>query len=357
MSTVTIKSISGLDFHVFSDDELLSLRKEIDEELKQRKENKSSGRLPIDLFAQKARRDVCCPTCGCHRYSEDGVRSGRKRLLCQECGTRFGYLSGTMLGNSKLSLMRLTQLATYIVLDFPVWTMSYLSGMDEKTVQLWRYRICDIASEYLEKAVLSGKIWIDETYWRITDQGLISVEKDGKLPRGLSGNLVCVLVAYDIHHSYYCKVMDKRGNPGAEEIYGSLHERIRPGSTIIHDGARSHRLLIESLRLKEKVVKSTSTDKKEREQMEPIDNVCSLLKFEVGKHRGIHTNHLKELLPWFAFKAMKMSKYGIDEVVEQILTKLFDAEKTEGYYERFNTKRKIRKKRSKTDESITQVHH
>ena len=34
---------------------------------------------------------------------------------------------------------------------------------------------------------------------------------------------------------------------------------------------------------------------------------------------------------------------GVHEMVEQIITLLFDADKTEGYYERFHTRRKIKK--------------
>ena len=76
--------------------------------------------------------------------------------------------------------------------------------------------------------------------------------------------------------------------------------------------------------------------------MEPIDNVCALLKFEVNKR--ILTKHLTELLPWFAFKATKMSKYKTSEAINQIMIKLFDAPKTQTYYERFNSKRKNFKK-------------
>lgn len=68
----------------------------------------------------------------------------------------------------------------------------------------------------------------------------------------------------------------------------------------------------------------------------------ALLKFEVNKR--ILTKHLTELLPWFAFKATKMSKYETSEAINQIMIKLFDAPKTQTYYERFNSKRKNFKK-------------
>ena len=78
MRATTIESVSGLDIRAFSKEELLSLRDEIDTELEAR-EKKKESRTPLDLFAQQARRDVCCPICGCHRYYDDGVRNGKRR--------------------------------------------------------------------------------------------------------------------------------------------------------------------------------------------------------------------------------------------------------------------------------------
>ena len=81
MRTTTIESVSVLDIRAFSKEELLSLRDEIDTELEAR-EKKKESRTPLDLFAQQARRDVCCPICGCHHYYDDGVRNGKQRILC-----------------------------------------------------------------------------------------------------------------------------------------------------------------------------------------------------------------------------------------------------------------------------------
>lgn len=342
MLATTIESVSGLDIRFFSKEELLSIRAEIDGELK-RREKDDDGRNPLDRFAQQARRDVCCPACGSHRCRDEGIYRGRQRLQCSRCGTRFGYLSGKMMDGSKLSLMKVYQLVMFFTLDLPVWTISYLSKADQKTVQFWRYRLSDVSASYLQKAVLSDKIWIDETYWRISDHRLIQTHPDGKSLRGLSCNLVCVLVGYDIHGHYYCHVMEKRGSPNSEELYGSLRDHIRYGSKIIHDGSSEHRLLIERLGLDETVVKSKETDRQKKELIEPIDNMCALLKFEVRKHKGINTQHLAELLPWFLLKATKIARYGTKEAVEQIMTLLFDEDKTEGYYERFHTRRKFKK--------------
>ena len=83
--------------------------KEIEEELKSREE-KSERLLPIDLFAKQARRDIHCPNCGSHDYRTNGTSRKRTVLECGTCGKKFGYLSGSMMDDSKLSLLRMYQL-------------------------------------------------------------------------------------------------------------------------------------------------------------------------------------------------------------------------------------------------------
>jgi len=88
--------------------------------------------------------------------------------------------------------------------------------------------------------------------------------------RGLSRNLVCVVIAYDYHGNYYASVLEKTGNPGS--------------SLVIHDGDHSHHELIGLLGLKEKVIRTSEKDPKKRKLMKTIDSACGLLKFEVAKH-------------------------------------------------------------------------
>lgn len=338
---IDFRTLSGMDISVFGEDELLSLRERIDEELK-RKRNAKEKRLPIDLFAQKARRDIHCPHCGTDSYHSEGMIRKRTVLECNRCHKKFGYLSGSMLESSNLSLAQINQLTLYNVLDLPAWVIAYLTGIDEKTVQFWRYRLTDIANDYLGKQILSDKVWVDETYWKITDKSLIFEKSDGKQLKGLSRNLVCVVVAYDVHKHYYCHVMEKRGKISSDDFYNIMKDRIRPGSVLIHDGEHAHRTIVEKLNLKETVVKSDDTDPAKRRQMETIDSVCSLLKFETYKHKGIRTEHMEELLPWFLFKSEYVTRHGVGDAVDYIMVKLFDAKKTETYEERFKIKRKNR---------------
>ena len=80
MRAATLESVSGMDIRAFSKEELFSLRDEIDTELEAR-EKKKESRTPLDLFAQQARRDVCCPICGCHRYCDGGVHEMVEQIM------------------------------------------------------------------------------------------------------------------------------------------------------------------------------------------------------------------------------------------------------------------------------------
>ena len=78
------------------------------------------------------------------------------------------------------------------------------------------------------------------------------------------------------------------------------------------------------------------------------------LRDEIGKELETREKEKRTPLDLFAQQARRdmycpicgCHRYcdgGVHEMVEQIMTLLFDADKTEGYYERFHTRRKIKK--------------
>ena len=60
------------------EEELLSLRDEIDKELETREKEK---RTPLNSSTHQARRDVSCPICGCYRYCDGGVHEMVEQIM------------------------------------------------------------------------------------------------------------------------------------------------------------------------------------------------------------------------------------------------------------------------------------
>jgi len=164
---------------------------------------------------------------------KDGLDHGKQRYRCLSCGHRFTAVSGTELDNSKISYETVFSLVELIVYDLPLWVIAKIAGVNQKTARLWRFRVADAAVEYNDGIILEGKVWLDETYWRQTDKSMTFVGRGGLRLRGLSRNLVCVVIAYDCHGNYYASVLGKPGNPGSSEITSALKRHIARGSLVI----------------------------------------------------------------------------------------------------------------------------
>lgn len=235
------------------------------------------------------------------------------------------------MSNAKITGSTIEKLILFFITGQPVWVISYITGLTGKTVQYWRYQVARIAGKYMQGTLLSTKVWIDETYWRITEKGPEYVSFDEQRKRGLSSDLICVVIAYDVHGHYLCRVLDKPGKPNSTGILMALKDNIEPGSLLVHDGEKAHRLLIDRLRLKEEMVKSSDSDPERRKLIQTIDNACALAKFEVYKHKGIRTKHLQELLDLFFYKVFSVMRYGVDGAIEYTKGRLYRMDKEVTY--------------------------
>lgn len=291
--------------------ELSEIRDYVDKEIHRRENDKEEK-------SKQAKRQLVCPNpmCGSSRIVKDGHKRGKQIYRCRDCGKQFQSTSATCVSDAKLPGHDIHELVKLFLLDLPVWVISYVTNHSSKTIQYWRYQVSRVARQHMQNTILDTKIWIDETYWKITEKGAEYVNLDDRRKRGLSCDLVCVLIAYDIHGHYYCHVLDKPGKPNADGILGALKDNIARGSLLIHDGEKSHNALVSQLELRQEVVKTSDQNPDRRKLIQTIDNACALAKFEVYKHKGIRTNHLQEMLDLFFYKVMSIKKYGVNLAIE-----------------------------------------
>ena len=112
--------------------------------------------------------------------------------------------------------------------------------------KLWRKKIFNTVNDYQNHLVLSGKVWIDETY--VEDYKVLA-RKEGKHLRGLSKSKICIVVAIDQYQNMVA-IISGHGKPSSKRIIKALKSHIKKGSIIVHDGEHSHYKLIEELNAK-----------------------------------------------------------------------------------------------------------
>lgn len=96
---------------------------------------------------------------------------------------------------------------------------------------------------------LSGRVWIDETYFPVAAKDAVR-RPDGKLPRGLSRNQMCIGVGID-NEGRVLAMFEGLGKPSKSRTWNAFGEHIEPGSALLHDMEGTHAVLVDRLGLED----------------------------------------------------------------------------------------------------------
>ena len=107
--------------------------------------------------------------------------------------------------------------ASYLVMmtfNVPLEMMEETLNISHPTALLWKHKVFATVSNFQERLVLHGRVWINDTY--IFDSTVL--HEDGyKRKRGLSKDLICIVVAIDTEGNAYAEICG-HGKPSASRI-------------------------------------------------------------------------------------------------------------------------------------------
>ena len=200
------------------------------------------------------------------------------------------------------------------------------------TSKYWLNKLFLTLDGYQDDIVLSGKIYLDETYYTVRMRDII-VHEDGSKLRGISENQICIGVATDKKHTI-C-LLEGYGRPTMKKSYETFQSHIAPGSTLIHDKEKTHRLLVQTLCLKN--VSYAANQLKgiaDRDNpLDPVNQRHDLLKKFLNAHSGLNRDDLQGYLDLFAF-VMNPPKSPLEKV-DIILNLSFNSPKSLRYRDQF----------------------
>ena len=243
-------------------------------------------------------REPVCPKCESKKYHMDGkTYAGYKRYRCKDCGSSYTLLSDSVFNSAKIPMHKLMKYIELMSFNVPLELLSEVLDIGSNTAELWRKKIFETVNGYQEHLILSGDVWIDETY--IEDYEILA-KKDGKHLRGLSRSKICIVVAIDSYKNMVA-IISGHGKPSSKRIIKALGSHIKPGSHIIHDGDHSHYKLIKELNCTEELYKANVKDTVYLEHMRFINNMCGWLKRYIWRFIGMDINNLQSYLNWFIY--------------------------------------------------------
>ena len=236
----------------------------------------------------------------CIRYGT--TRLGVQRYLCKGCGRQFTPITGTVFDSKKIPISEWVEFVINLA-SYESLTQASLTNMNAKsTGRYWVSKVFEVLRGCQDGVVLSGDVWVDETYFKETKSGLIL--HDGKKPRGLSRNLFCVATARDARGNTVL-IPCGRGKPDAARILTALGSHIENGSKIIHDGENSHSALVAELSCSEEIHPTSQTKglPDHKNPMDTINEVHRFLKKFMARHGSFKRDDLADWMNlfWFVF--------------------------------------------------------
>ena len=275
-----------------------------------------------------------CPMCGELQFKKDGMdHNGIQRYKCMN-GHKFRPTTGTIFDSRKISVSEWIEYCLNVFHYVSLNAGSWNNKNARSTSKYWLNKLFLTLEGYQEDIVLSGKVYLDETYYTIRMRDVI-VHEDGSKLRGISGNQICIGVATDKKHTV-C-LLEGYGRPTMKKSYETFKSHIASGATLIHDKEKTHRLLLETLELKN-VSYAADQLKGVVDQDNPLDPVNRrhyLLKKFLNAHAGFNRDDLQGYLNLFAF-VLNPPKSPLEKV-DIILNLAFNSPKSLRYRDQFKS--------------------
>lgn len=273
-----------------------------------------------------------CPYCELDDFVRIGFDSnGIRRYKCR-CGKTFKPTTGTIFDSRRIPICEWIEyclnIFRYVSLNADSWNNQNAIS----TSKYWLEKLFLTLENSQNNVILSGTVWLDETYYSLMMRERVR-DESGRLLRGLSRNQICIGVATDKKHTI-CFV-EGFGKPSQKRSYDAFKNHIAPGSTLIHDKEKTHKKLVEKLHLKS-VSYSSAELKGLADSENPLDTVnrihC-LLKMFLNAHSGFSRDDLQNYLNLYSFVINPPSDHL--EKVEKIIKMVFENPKSLKYREQF----------------------
>jgi hypothetical protein len=178
------------------------------------------------------------------------------------------------------------------------------------------------------KIVLSGTVWLDETFYRVRSED-IEYNDDGSKLRGVSKNQICIGVATDKNQTVF--LVEGTGKPSQKSTYETFRNHIKPKSTLIHDKETAHKQLVDKLALNS--VSHASKDLKglldKDNPLYPVNRAHAILKMFLNAHSGFKRDDLQGYLNLFSLVTNPPDE--MLEKVEIVINSAFQNPKTLRY--------------------------
>ena len=243
-----------------------------------------------------------CPLYKSNSFIRNGCyKRDLRRYRCSCCNHYFNTLTNTIFDVKKIPISEWIEYLLHLFEFHSITTSARDNRNAYSTGKYWLIKVFSILKHYQDDIILEGNIYCDETFFACI-QSDRKLKPDGKQYRGISRNKFAVASAYD-DRGHVILICENVSKPSLRSTWNALGSYIKEGSTLIHDGERSHSVLIDKLKL-ESIVYDADQLKKLPDKDNPLDSINeihSLAKLFMRQHGGYNRDDLQDWMNLISF--------------------------------------------------------
>ena len=143
-----------------------------------------------------------CPYCESGKFKKNGYKeSGVQRYKC-ECNKSFLPTTGTIFDDHKLSICEWMEYCLNLFRHVSITADSWNNKNAFSTSRYWLQKLFLTIEGVQDGIVLSGTVWLDDTFYRVRSED-VEYNDDGNKLRGISKNQICIGVATDKNQTIF----------------------------------------------------------------------------------------------------------------------------------------------------------
>jgi len=261
-----------------------------------------------------------CPYCDSDKLKKSGLTANSIQRYRCACGKTFSPTTGTIFDEHRISISEWIEYCMNLFRHVSISVDSWNNRNAFTTSRYWLQKVFLTLQGSQDDIVLSGDVWLDETYYSVISTDTVRHE-DGKKLRGISRNQLCIGVATDKKHTLF--LVEGYGKTSEKKTFEAFRNHIEPGSTLTHDKEKAHSKLVKILALQSIVYNSDELkglpDKEN--PLEPVNRQHALLKHFLNSHTGFLRENLQGYLDLFSY--VTNPPYDLAEKVDNLLNLVF----------------------------------
>lgn len=243
-----------------------------------------------------------CPHCAGIRLSRYGSASGLQRYRCQSCRKTFNALTGTPLARLRHKSKWLGYLAA-LAESKTVRQSAAEAGVHRNTSFRWRHRFLSGVS--LDRpGALEGITEADETYLLESDKGKRNLNRKPRKrggsarQRGISNELVCILVARD-RSGHTLDFVTGNGQLTKTRLSEALKPVLATDALLVSDGNPTYKAFCRAEGISHEAVNLSQGQRvKGAYHVQNVNAYHSRFKQWLDRFHGVATRYLPHYLGW-----------------------------------------------------------